>query len=176
MHPTASSSSPDCMAAASNRLKRSYCVSPVVSLISPIVVPLGRAARLAAIETFVPFRNPKPSRSDTCILPVHAAIESANHQSAKVSTRAFKGASVTWDNAHHVPSLEIVLWLTLYDFAMSRMGSPPSRRRKASLTWWGVIFGLRPIFTPRAFALSRPSPCAAAGSVAFKIPPDRLAR
>ena len=30
----------------------------------------------------------------------------------------------------HVDSLEIVLWLTLYDLAMSRIGSPLSRRRR----------------------------------------------
>src|ERR1700719_961776 len=41
---------------------------------------------------------------------------------------------------------------------MSRIGSPASRRRSASLIWWGVSFGGRPIFTPFALARSRPSP------------------
>ena len=36
--------------------------------------------------------------------------------------------------------------------------SPLSRRLIASRCWCGVSFGLRPIFTPRAFARSRPSP------------------
>jgi hypothetical protein len=43
--------------------------------------------------------------------------------------------------------------------AISRTGSPfVSRRLIASRIWWAVIFGLRPIFTPRALARSRPSP------------------
>jgi hypothetical protein len=29
----------------------------------------------------------------------------------------------------------MVLWLTLYDLAMSRIGSPASRRRRASAVW-----------------------------------------
>jgi hypothetical protein len=36
--------------------------------------------------------------------------------------------------------------------------SPLSRRRIASRFWWGVSFGLRPIFTPFATARARPSP------------------
>jgi len=36
--------------------------------------------------------------------------------------------------------------------------SPASRRLSASLTWCAVIFGGRPIFTPRALARLRPSP------------------
>jgi hypothetical protein len=42
-------------------------------------------------------------------------------------------------------SLEIVLCDTLKSLAMSRIGSPASRRRRASFIWCGVIFGLRPI-------------------------------
>ena len=41
---------------------------------------------------------------------------------------------------------------------ISRIGSPASRWRSASLIWCGVIFGGRPIFTPRAMARLRPSP------------------
>jgi len=52
----------------------------------------------------------------------------------------------------------MVLWLTLYDRAMSVSTSPASRRAIASLRWWPVSFGLRPRMTPLAFARSRPSP------------------
>jgi hypothetical protein len=41
---------------------------------------------------------------------------------------------------------------------MSRIGSPLSRRRSASLIWCDVILNGRPIFTPRALARARPSP------------------
>jgi hypothetical protein len=42
--------------------------------------------------------------------------------------------------------------------AISRTVSPLSRRSTASRIWCAVSFGLRPIFTPRALARSRPSP------------------
>ena len=53
----------------------------------------------------------------------------------------------------------MVLRLTLKVRALSASGSPRlSRRRIASRRWCGVSLGLRPSFTPRALARSRPSP------------------
>ena len=52
---------------------------------------------------------------------------------------------------------------------MSRIGSPGSRRRRASLTWWDVSLDGRPIFTPRALARARPSPCPHTDQLALKL-------
>ena len=40
---------------------------------------------------------------------------------------------------------------------MSASDSPLARRRIASAFWWDINFGVRPNFTPRALACSRPS-------------------
>jgi len=72
--------------------------------------------------------------------------------------------------AHAVTSTrrEIVLCETLKLFPMSRIGSPASRRLITSFIWCGVNFGLRPIFTPRAFASTAFSH-AGADKILFKL-------
>jgi hypothetical protein len=123
-------------------LENSSSVTP-----PPLAVSLATQTRRRkgfAVET-LGHDAPAPANASPCFHQKHAAEQirldvepvEAPHIARRVCALKMHGA--------HASSLEILLYETLNIRAISRVGSPASRRLIASFFWCGVSFGGRPM-------------------------------